>query len=331
MPQKRFIHALREGLVEEMRRDERVFVMGEDVEIGVFGVSRGFKAEFGPSRVRNTPIAEQVIVGAALGAAASGMRPVADLMMANFAYLAMEPFANQAAKLHYMTGGQITMPAVFLAALGAPGGNAAQHSDTPYPMFMNLGGVKVVLPTTPYDAKGLIKSAIRDNNPVVFFFHGALGGTRGEVPDEEYTVPIGVADVKREGTDVTVVAIGWMVKHALEAAATLEKQERISVEVIDPRSLVPLDTQTILDSVKKTGRLVIVDEARELCSAASEISAVVAQRGFSWLRAPIERVTAPNVPIPFSPPMERAIVPNPANIVDAVCRTVAYDRSKDEA
>lgn len=324
MPQKRFIHALREGLAEEMRRDERVFVIGEDVEIGVFGVSRGFKAEFGPSRVRNTPIAEQVIVGAALGAAASGMRPVADLMMANFAYLAMEPFSNQAAKLHYMTGGQITMPAVFLSALGAPGGNAAQHSDTPYPMFMNLGGVKVVLPTTPYDAKGLIKSAIRDNNPVVFFFHGALGGTRGEVPDEEYTVPIGVADVKREGSDVTVVAIGWMVKHALEAAARLEQQEHISVEVIDPRSLVPLDTSTILRSVEKTGRLVVVDEARELCSAASEISAAVAQHGFRSLRAPIARVTTPNVPIPFSPPLEKAVVPDTQRIIDAVCATVKY-------
>lgn len=326
MPQKRFIHALREGLVEEMRRDERVFLMGEDVEIGVFGVSRGLKAEFGPARVRNTPIAEQVIVGAALGAAASGMRPVADLMMANFAYLAMEPFANQAAKLHYMTGGQITMPAVFLAALGAPGGNAAQHSDTPYPMFMNLGGIKVVLPTTPYDAKGLIKTAIRDNNPVMFFFHGALGGTRGEVPDEEYTIPLGVADVKRTGSDVTVVAIGWMVKHALEVASTLAAQEHISVEVIDPRSLVPLDTATILASVQKTGRLVIVDEARELCSAASEISAVVAQHGFAALRAPIERVTAPNVPIPFSPPMERAVVPNVARISAAVCRVMQYGR-----
>lgn len=325
MPQKRFIHALRDGLVEEMRRDPTVFVMGEDVEIGVFGVSRGLRDEFGSSRVRNTPIAEQVIVGAALGAAASGMRPVADLMMANFSYLAMEPFANQAAKLHYMTGGQIAMPAVFLSALGAPGGNAAQHSDSPYPMFMNLGGVKVVLPTTPYDAKGLIKSAIRDNNPVVFFFHGALGGTRGEVPDEEYTVPLGVADVKREGADVTVVAVGWMVKKALEAAERLAG-ERVSVEVIDPRSLVPLDVDTVLRSVAKTGRLVVVDEARELCSAASEISAAVAQRGFEHLRAPIMRVTSPSAPIPFSPPLEKAVVPDTQRIVDAICAAVQYRR-----
>jgi acetoin:2,6-dichlorophenolindophenol oxidoreductase subunit beta len=325
MPQKRFIHALREGLAEEMRRDPTVFVMGEDVEIGVFGVSRGLRDEFGAARVRNTPIAEQVIVGAALGAAAGGMRPVADLMMANFSYLAMEPFANQAAKLHYMTGGQIRMPAVFLSALGAPGGNAAQHSDSPYPMFMNLGGVKVVLPTTPYDAKGLIKSAIRDDNPVLFFFHGALGGSRGEVPDGEYTVPLGQADVKREGSDVTVVAIGWMVKRALEAAEQLAG-ERVSVEVIDPRTLVPLDTATILRSVAKTGRLVVVDEARELCSAASEISAVVAQHGFGALRAPIVRVASPNVPIPFSPPLEKAVVPDTRRIVDAICAAVQYRR-----
>lgn len=326
MPQKRFIHALREGLIEEMRRDERVFVMGEDVQIGVFGVSRGLMAEFGPARVRNTPIAEQVIVGAALGAAASGMRPVADLMMSNFAYLAMEPFANQAAKLHYMTGGQIRMPSVFLAALGAPGGNAAQHSDSPYPMFMQLGGIKVVLPTTPYDAKGLIKSAIRDDNPVVFFFHGALGGTRGEVPEDEYTVPIGVADVKRAGSDITVVAIGWMVKHALEAANTLAG-EGIAVEVIDPRTLFPLDAETILRSVEKTGRLVVVDEARGTCSAASEISAIVAERCFGSLRAPIQRVTSPDVPIPFSPPMEKFVVPNVGRVVEAVRATVRYERT----
>jgi acetoin:2,6-dichlorophenolindophenol oxidoreductase subunit beta len=319
MPQKRFIHALREGLTEEMRRDPTVLIMGEDVKIGVFGISRGLIDEFGEARVRNTPIAEGVIAGAALGAAAGGLRPVADMMMANFLYMAMEPLANQAAKLHYMTGGQITMPAVFLAACGAPGGNAAQHSDSPHPMFMNLGGLKVVLPTTPYDAKGLIKSAIRDDSPVLFFFHGALGGARGEVPDEEYTVPIGVADVKREGSDVTVVAIGWMVKHALDAAKQLEK-EGIAVEVVDPRSLAPLDGDTILRSVAKTGRLVVVDEARQLCSAASEVAALVAEHGFDTLKAPIIRVTSPNVPIPFSPPLEKAVVPNVERIVQAVRR-----------
>lgn len=323
MPQKRFIHALREALAEEMRRDPTVFVMGEDVKVSVFGVERGLYDEFGPNRIRNTPIAEEVITGAALGAAANGMRPVADMMMGTFMYMGMEQLVNQAAKLHYMTGGQIKMPAVFLAAIGAPGSTAAQHSDSPYPMFMNLPGLKIAMPTTPYDAKGLFKSAIRDNNPVIFLYHGALGGSRGEVPNEEYTIPFGLADIKREGSDVTLVAIGWMVPRSLEVAATLAN-EGISVEVIDPRTLAPLDTETILTSVAKTGRLVVVDEAREVCSAASEISAVVAQHGFSSLKAPIERVTTPNVPIPFSPPLEQAVIPSVERIANAVKKVIDY-------
>lgn len=323
MPQKRFIHAMREGLIEEMRRDPTVFVMGEDVKVSVFGMTRGLIDEFGPERIRNTPIAEEVITGAALGAAANGMRPIADLMMGTFMYMGMEQLANQAAKLHYMTGGQIKMPAVFVAAIGAPGGNAAQHSDTPYPMFMNLPGIKIVMPTTPYDAKGLLKSAIRDNNPVIYFYHAALGGSRGEVPAEEYTIPIGLADVKRTGSDVTVVAVGWMVPRSLQAAETLA-QDGISVEVIDLRSLAPLDLETVLKSVAKTGRLVVVDEAREPCSAASEISASVAQHGFGSLKAAIERVTTPNVPIPFSPPLEKAVVPDVDRIIRAIQRVIDY-------
>jgi len=317
MATKRLIHAMREGLIEEMRRDPTVFVMGEDVKIGVFGISRGLVDEFGAERIRNTPISENVIAGAALGAAASGMRPVADMMMANFIYLAMEPLANQAAKLPYMTGGQIKMPVVFIAAQGAPGGNAAQHSESIHPMLMSLGPLKVVLPSTPYDAKGLLKSAIRDNNPVVFLFNMSLGGVSGEVPDEEYTVPLGVADVKRQGSDVTVVAMGTMMKHSLKAAESLE-EEGISVEVVDPRTLVPLDMDTILASVKKTGRLVVVDEARQYCSAASEISAGVVEKAFQYLKAPILRVTTPNIPIPLSPPMEKHIVPNVEKISDAI-------------
>ena len=323
MPQKRFIHALQEALVEEMRRDSTVFVMGEDVKVSVFGVERGLFDEFGPERVRNTPIAEEVITGAALGAAANGMRPVADMMMGTFMYMGMEQLVNQAAKLHYMTGGQIKMPVVFLAAIGAPGGTAAQHSDSPYPMFMNLPGIKIASPSTPYDAKGLFKAAIRDNNPVLFLYHAALGGSRGEVPVEEYTIPFGVADIKREGSDVTLVAIGRMVQHSLKAAEILEK-EGISAEVVDPRTLAPLDTETILQSVAKTGRLVVVDEAREPCSAASEISACVVQYGFNSLKAPIERVTTPNVPIPFSPPLEQAVVPGQERIVQAARRLVDY-------
>jgi len=323
MPQKRFIHALQEALAEEMRRDSTVFVMGEDVKVSVFGVERGLFDEFGPERVRNTPIAEEVITGAALGAAANGMRPVADMMMGTFMYMGMEQLINQAAKLHYMTGGQIRMPVVFLAAIGAPGSTAAQHSDSPYPMFMNLPGIKIASPSTPYDAKGLFKTAIRDNNPVLFLYHAALGGTRGEVPAEEYTIPFGLADLKRKGSDVTVVAIGRMVQHSLKAADALAK-EGISMEVIDPRTLAPLDTETILQSVAKTGRLVVVDEAREPCSAASEISACVAQYGFRSLKAPIERVTTPNVPIPFSPPLEQAVVPGQERIMQAVQRLVDY-------
>ena len=323
MPQKRFIHAMRDALIEEMRRDHTVFVMGEDVEVSVFGVERGLKDEFGPGRIRNTPIAEEVITGAALGAAANGMRPVADMMMGTFMYMGMEQLVNQAAKLYYMTGGQINMPVVFLAAIGAPGSTAAQHSDSPYPMYMNLPGIKIVVPSTPYDAKGLFKSAIRDNNPVLFLYPAALGGSRGDVPNEEYTVPLGKGDVKREGSNVTVVAIGRMVQHSLEVAEILNK-EGISLEVVDPRSLAPLDTKIILESVAKTGRLVVVDEAREPCSAASEISACVAQHGFASLKAPIERVTSPNVPIPFSPPLEQAVVPNPARIVKAVRRVLTY-------
>jgi pyruvate dehydrogenase E1 component beta subunit len=238
-------------------------------------------------------------------------------------YLAMEPIANQAAKLHYMTGGQIKMPVVIMAAMGAPGGNAAHHSESPHPMYMNLGGVKVLLPTTPYDAKGLLKSAIRDEDPVIFFYHTALGGSWGDVPEEEHTVPIGVSDVKLSGTDVTVVAIGWMVKHSLQAAQELEG-EGISVEVIDPRSLWPLDINTILESVAKTGRLVVADEARQVCSAASEISASVVEKGFGDLKAPIQRVTTPNQPIPFSPPLEKVVVPNAQKITDAIRMVVSY-------
>ncbi|HAE41314.1 MAG TPA: alpha-ketoacid dehydrogenase subunit beta [Clostridiales bacterium] len=323
MATKRFIHAMRDGLIEEMRMDPTVFVMGEDVKVGVFGISRGLIDEFGADRIRNTPISENVIAGATLGAAASGMRPVADMMMANFLYLAMEPLGNQASKLTYMTGGQIKMPAVFLAAQGAPGGNAAHHSESIHPILMNLGSLKVVYPTTPYDAKGLLKSAIRDNNPVVFLYHISLGGSSGEVPDEEFLVPIGKGEIKKEGSDVTVVAMGLMVRHSLKVAGKLEK-EGISVEVIDPRSLVPLDTDIIINSVKKTGRLVVVDEARQFCSAASEISACVSENAFGSLKSPILRVTTPNLPIPFSPPLETHVVPNVEKIDEAIRKVLVY-------
>lgn len=314
----RLVHAMREGLREEMARDERVIVMGEDVRVSVFGVTRGLLDEFGPERILNTPISETSIIGATLGAAGTGLRPVTDIMTGNFLYTGMDQVANQIAKLPYMTGGQMQLPLVLLATTGATGGNAAQHSDSPYPALMNLGGVKVVVPTTPADAKGLFKAAIRDDNPVVFLQHGALGGVRGEVPeDPDWLVPIGSAEVKRTGRDVTVVAIGLMVRRALEASEQLA-QEGIEVEVVDPRTLVPMDFDTILASVEKTGRLVVADEARQLCSAGSEIAATVSEQAFKSLRAPIRRVNAPNVPVPYSPVLEHFVIPSSARIASAV-------------
>lgn len=318
MSRQRFLQAMQSAISEEMQRDRRVVVFGEDVRISVFGATRGLVEEFGPERVRNTPISEQTIIGTALGAAATGLRPIADLMTGNFLYTGMDQIANQIAKLPYMTGGQMRLPLVLLATTGAAGGNAAQHSDSPYPALMNLGGLKIVVPSTPADAKGLFKSAIRDDNPVVFLQQAAIGGLRGEVPDEvEWLVPLGVADVKRAGGDVTVVAIGMMVRRAMEAAVPLAA-DGIEIEVVDPRTLAPLDFDTILASVEKTGRLVVVDEARQTCSAASEISATVAERGFRWLKAPIQRVASHNVPMPYSRGMENFVVPDQARIVAAV-------------
>jgi len=315
--------AMREGLREEMLRDESVIVIGEDVVVGVFGYTSGILDEFGPGRVRNMPIAETTMVGVALGAAACGLRPVADMMMANFMYTGMDQIANQLAKLRYMTGGQFDVPVVLIAVEGGGSRLAAQHSDTIHAMFMNLGGVKVVCPTTAYDAKGLLKSAIRDDNPVIFLVPLRLLGSKAEVPDGEYLIPIGVAEVKKEGVDVTIVAIGSMMKEALKAAKELD-EEGISAEVVDPRTLSPLDSDTILESLAKTGRLVVVDEARELCSAASEIAAIAAGKGFTYLKAPVHRVAAANVPVPFSPSMEDFVLPSAGRIMAAVHEVLAY-------
>lgn len=321
MTRKYLTEAMQEGLREEMLKDPKIIVMGEDVELGVYGYTKGLREEFGPSRVRNTPISEVTITGATLGAAISGLRPVTDVMIANFLYTGMDQFANQVAKLRYMTGGQFDIPAVYVATMGGGSNIAAQHSDSPHSVFMNLGGIKIVVATTPYDAKGLFKTAIRDDNPVLFLVPVVLIGSRGEVPEEEYTLPFGVADVKQEGDHVTIVAIGSMVKQALKAAKQLDKAG-ISAEVIDPRTLFPLDSERILASVAKTGRLVVADESREACSAASEIAAMVAEHGFRDLKAPIRRVAAPNVPIPFSPPLETHVIPDAAKIADAASQTM---------
>jgi len=317
-----FIAAMREGIRDAMREDPTVIVMGEDVDRSIIGATRGLIDEFGPTRVRNTPISEATFVGACIGAAAVGLRPVVDLMVGSFVYVAMDQIANQAAKLPYMSGGQVALPIVYFTMSGPSGGSAAQHSENPHPMLMNVAGLKIVMPSTPYDAKGLMHAAIRDPNPVVFFQDAVLGGTKGEVPEHAYQIPLGVADIKRAGTDVTVVAIASQVPRALRVAAELEK-DGISVEVIDPRTLVPLDIETILSSVRKTGRLVACDSARLTCSAASEITATVSERAFDALKAAPQRVAWEDVPVPFSPVLEARALADEDDIRAAIRRTLA--------
>ena len=327
MAKKRFIQALNEALAEEMARDARVILFGEDVELSVFGDTRQLLEKFGARRVRNMPISETLMTGMAAGAAAAGYRVVAHLMFGNFIYTGFDAIANQASKLRFMTGGQIRMPVTYLAVYGGGRSTAAQHSDSPYPLLMNLGGVNVLVPSTPADAKGLLKAAIRGDNPTFVLQAGGRGGELGEVPDGDYVIPLGRADVKRAGGDVTVVAIGSMLRPALQAAETLAQEEKISVEVIDPRSLVPLDEETLLSSIAKTGRLVVVDEARDRCSAASHIAAIAADRAFGELRAPIRRVTVPNMPMPYSPPLEKSILPDAESIAKAVRDVLGYRKS----
>lgn len=319
--QQYFIKAMQEGLRDAMRDDETVVVIGEDVDRSIIGATRGLIAEFGERRVRNTPISEATFVGACVGAAAVGLRPVVDLMVGSFFYVAMDQVANQAAKLRYMSGGQVELPIVYFTMSGPSGAAAAQHSENPHPMLMNVAGLKIVMPSTPYDAKGLMVSAVRDPNPVVYFQDAVLGGTKGEVPEEPYAIPLGVADVKRAGTDVTVVAIGALVPKALKVAAALEA-EGVSVEVVDPRTLVPMDLDTILTSVGKTGRLVVCDNARRTCGAASEIAATVAERAFADLKAAPRRVAWEDVPVPFSPVLEKRVLVGEDQIRDAVLTTV---------
>jgi acetoin:2,6-dichlorophenolindophenol oxidoreductase subunit beta len=316
-----FMKAMAEGLGAAMAEDDAVVVLGEDVDRSIIGGTRGLIEKFGPERVRNTPISEATFVGACVGAAAVGLKPVVDLMIGSFFYVAMDQVANQAAKLRYMSGGQVDLPIVYFTMSGPSGSSAAQHSENPHPMLMNVAGLKIVMPSTPYDAKGLMLAAVRDPNPVVYFQDAVLAGTRGPVPAEAYEIPIGVADVKRRGTDVTLVAIGALVGKALKVAAQLE-QEGISVEVIDPRTLVPMDYPTILESVGRTGRLVVADNARLTCSAASEIVATVTQQAFASLKAAPERVAWEDVPIPFSPPLEARVVVDEDKIRTAVRRTL---------
>ena len=307
--------ALNEAMRDEMRRDERVFIMGEDIQSGVYGASAGLAAEFGTDRVRDCPLSENAFMGAAVGAAAVGMRPIVESAFC-FMWVAMDSLVSQAAKMRYMFGGQVNLPIVYRASLYYGGSMAAHHSDRSYPIFMHIPGFKVVFPSNAYDGKGLMKTAIREDDPVLFCEDRTILGSRSYVPEEEYTIPLGLADIKREGSDVTIVAIGGMVPLALEAAEKLA-QDGISAEVLDPRSLVPLDKKAILDSVSKTGRLVTVDMAHKTCSAASEIAALVAMEGFWSLQAPIQRLGTVNVHIPFSPALEPLCYPTADTIAEA--------------
>src|SRR5712664_1996994 len=311
-----FQKALDEAVAEEMRRDSRVITMGTDFTGDPI-------KEFGASRVRFTPISEAVLTGMGLGAAGCGVRPIVNWRMVTFSFVAMDQIVNQASKIRYMFGGQADFPVTYRCTTGGGAQSAAQHSQSPYSMFMHLAGLKIVLPSTPADAKGLLKASIRDNNPVIFFECSRLASITGPVPDGDEIVPLGVADVKRAGRDVTVVGLAYYVGEALAVADSLAK-EGISIEVIDPRTLVPLDVETIRASVRKTGRLVVVDEAPATCSAASEIIALVTEdpETFRALQAPPQRVCAAPVPVPFSPPLEQAALPNRPRIVEAIHRVL---------
>jgi len=321
-----YLEAVREAMVQEMRRDPDVFLMGEDVGAygGAFGLSRGMLEEFGPERVRETPISEAVIAGAAAGAALMGMRPIAEIMFMDFITISMNQLVNQAAKIHFMFGGKASIPMVMRTPAGSGTGAAAQHCQSLEALFMNVPGIKVVAPSTPYDAKGLLLTSIRDNNPIIFMEHKLLYRTKGPVPEELYTIPLGQADIKRVGRDLTVVAYSIMVSRALEAAEQLAA-EGIDIEVIDPRSLKPLDEETIVRSVSKTGRVLIVHESPITGGVGGEIAAVIAaSEAFDYLDAPIRRLAGRNVPIPYNRTLERAAVPQVEDIV-AGARALAQE------
>src|SRR5579859_3545667 len=309
--------AIREALAEEMRRDQTVYVMGEDVaEAGTpFKVLSGLVEEFGPQRVIDSPISEAGITGMGVGAAMTGMRPVVDIMFGDFIGLIMDQLANQAAKVHYMSGGKLTVPMVVRTTLGATRRSAAQHSQSLHAWVSHIPGLKVVLPSTPYDAKGLLKTAIRDANPVVFFEDKMMYQLKGPVPEGEYTIPFGVADVKRAGTDITIVATSSMVQVALGAANLLE-ESGISAEIIDPRTTFPLDKDTLIESARKTSRAIVVDEGYERYGVTAELAAVIAEGAFYYLDAPVKRMGAMDVPVPFSPVLEDQTVPTAALLTD---------------
>lgn len=314
-----FRDAVCEGMAEEMRRDASVFLIGEDVgrSGGIFKCSVGLFDEFGPERVIDAPIAEEGYIGVSVGAAMTGMRPIAELMFGDFSLLTMDQLVNQAAKIRYMTGGQCKVSLTVRLTMGAGRSSAAQHSQSLHALFAHIPGLKVAIPSCPRDAKGLLKSAIRDDGPVLVFEDKMMYNDVGPVPEEEYTIPLGVAEVKRTGADVTIVATSSMVGVSLQAAQTLAG-EGIDAEVVDPRSLYPLDADMIVASVKKTGYAVIVDEGAGRYGVTGELTAVIQERAFDWLDGPVRRVTAADVPVPFSPALEMPTIPDAARVIDAV-------------
>lgn len=317
MRQVRFLQAQNEAILEEMERDPTVFALGETIASdSTMGVWRGLPDRFGPARIRDTAISEQAILGAAIGAAAAGMRPIASLMFVDFMGVCGDELINQL-QMTYMFGGKIKLPLTIIAGCGAGQSVAAQHSKSLFGWLMAVKGLKIAIPSTAYDAKGLLKSAIRDDNPVVYLTHKMSAHQTSQIPEGDFTIPLGQADIKREGSDVTIVAISYQVTRALAAADTLQKNG-ISAEVVDLRTLVPLDKETIFNSVKKTGRLVVTTEEPLTGSAAAEIAAVVAEEAFDYLDAPIKRVCAPDTPIPFSPDLEKAWIPDEAGLIKAV-------------
>ena len=317
--QKTYLQAIGDALKEEMRRDDKILIFGEDVaEFGnIFGVTRGMLEEFGPQRVRNTSISETAIIGTALGAAVTGLRPVAELMYADFTMVAFSELFHCVPKWRFMNGSEYKMPLVVRCAMGSSFGAGSEHSNCVESLFMHSPGMTIICPTTPYDAKGLLKSAIRSDNPILFCEHKQLYQTKGEVPEEDYTIPIGVADVKRQGKDVTVIAVGLMVRRALEAAELLEK-EGISVEVIDPRTLVPFDKETVFNSIRKTHHVVIAEESNKTAGIGAELAAMLQEEMYDELDGPISRVAALDIPMPYNITLEKHVIPDAADIAKAV-------------
>ncbi len=318
MPKIRMNEAIRDALHEEMARDETIFILGEDIIAhgGPYAVTRGIAERF-PDRIRQTPISEAGIVGTALGSALCGMRPVAEIMYVDFVTCAMDEVVNQMAKVRYMFGGQTDVPVVLRLPSGSARLIAAQHSQSLEAWFMHVPGLQVAVPSTPYDAKGLMKSALRGRDPVMFIEYKRIYAQEGEVPEEDYTIPFGQADVKREGSDVTIIASGPMVGKALEAADSLS-QEGIEAEIVDPRTLVPLDKETIFASVEKTNRVIVTDEEVKRGGSGAELASLIAEECFDALDAPVKRVAAANVPMPFSPELEKLVLPNPDSLIAAV-------------